>query len=295
MRHRHDRLAKRLLHRTLESEGTFTPEMEVSPDAQRFDGYFVPSRAHARRKRDLLDRLTVRACAFEAFRGAPDDADLEACFRKILNARHVIALADPLEPQPSACILCAGHPRAGLVFVGARRERGFARGVYETPAVQHSRIVVLSQLPETADTLILRLMGKGRTLRRALAEAERLPEGARERHIALPALLEYRAEIAESPTRTPEDEEFLMDTRDYVKELKDEGRNEGRNEGLTLGLTLGQQAALINIYRTRFGAVPRKVRAAVERSHDDTELAKWVELFVARSAAEIAAALGAKA
>jgi hypothetical protein len=79
MRHRHDRFAKKLLHRTLESEGTFTAEMEVSPDAQRFDGYFVPHRAHAARRRDLLDRLTSRACAFEVFRAAPGPAEIESC------------------------------------------------------------------------------------------------------------------------------------------------------------------------------------------------------------------------
>jgi hypothetical protein len=96
-------------------------------------------------------------------------------------------------------------------------------------------------------------MGAGRTLRRALAELERLPEDARERHVALPALLEYRLALLEQPTRTPEDEKFLMDTHDIVQQLKDEGRHEAR------------QKDLMTIYRTRFGSVPRKVRAAVER------------------------------
>jgi hypothetical protein len=286
MRHRHDRFAKKLLHRTLESEGTFTAEMEVSPDAQRFDGYFVPHRAHAARRRDLLDRLTTRACAFEAFRAAPGPDEIEGCVRKILNARHVLTLARPPKPLPSLWILCAGDPRAGLAYTGATAKRGFARGVYQTPAVLHTGLVVLSRLPETPNTLILRLMGAGRTLQRALAELERLPEDARERHVALPALLEYRAALLAQPARTPEDEEFLMDTQDIVQQLKDEGRHEGRHEA--------RQKDLLTIYRTRFGSVPRKVRAAVERTRDDAALARWVEIFVARSAAEIAAAVAEK-
>jgi len=192
MRHRHDRFAKKLLRRTLESEGTFTAEMEVSPDAQRFDGYFVPHRAHAARRRDLLDRLTTRACAFEAFRAAPGPAEIEGCIRKILNARHVLALARPPKPLPSLWILCAGNPRGGLAYAGAAAKRGFARGVYQAPSVLHTGLVVLSQLPETPSTLILRLMGAGRTLQRALAELDRLPEDARERHVAVPALLVIR-------------------------------------------------------------------------------------------------------
>jgi hypothetical protein len=290
MRHRHDRFVKKLLRRTLEPEGTFTAEMDVSPDAQRFDGYFVPHRAHAARQRDLLDRLTTRACAFEAFRAAPGPAEIESCVRKILNARHVLSLARPPKPLPSLWILCAGAPREGLTHAGTMAKRGFARGVYQTPAVLHTGLVVLSQLPETPNTLILRLMAAGRTLKRALAELERLPEDARERHVALPALLEYRLALLKQPTRTPEDEEFLMDTQDIVQRLKDEGRDEGRREGRHEAM----QNNLLTIYRTRFGSVPRKVRAAVERTRDDAALARWVEIFVARSAAEIVAAVAEK-
>jgi hypothetical protein len=294
MRHRHDHLTKRLLRRTLETDGAFTPEMEVSPDAQRFDGYFVPHKKRAARRRDLLDRLTVRPCAFEAFRGAPSARELEGCCRKLLNARHVVDLAKPRRPLPSVWILCAGNPQAGLAHISAVPKRGFMRGVYAASPVLHAGLVVLTQLPETRDTLILRLMGKGRTLRRALAELERLPEDARERQVALPVLLEYRGEVVESRTRTAEDEEFLMDTQDIVERLKDEGRAEGLAKGIAKGLAKGRHEDLLTIYRTRFGAVPRKVRAAIERTSDNAVLAKWVELFTARSAEEIAAAVGGR-
>jgi hypothetical protein len=46
MRHRHDSFTKKFVRRVLDSEGTFTAEMEVSPDAQRVDGYFVPHLVH---------------------------------------------------------------------------------------------------------------------------------------------------------------------------------------------------------------------------------------------------------
>jgi hypothetical protein len=77
-----------------------------------------------------------------------------------------------------------------------------------------------------------------------------------------------------------------MDTQDIVQRLKDEGRHEGRHEA--------RQKDLLTIYQTRFGAVPRKVRAAVERTRDDAALSRWVEIFVARSATEIAAAVAEK-
>jgi hypothetical protein len=68
-----------------------------------------------------------------------------------------------------------------------------------------------------------------------------------------------------------------MGTHDIVQRLKNEGWQEAT------------QTVLLTIYRTRFGAVPRKLRAAVERNVDDAVLAAWIEIFVIRSAAEIAA------
>jgi flagellar biosynthesis/type III secretory pathway protein FliH len=101
-----------------------------------------------------------------------------------------------------------------------------------------------------------------------------------------------------------------MDTQDIVQQLKDEGRREGQREGRREGRHEGRregrhegrregrheatQNNLLTIYRTRFGSVPRKVRAAVERTRDDVVLARWIEIFVVRSAAEIAAAVAEK-
>jgi hypothetical protein len=112
------------------------------------------------------------------------------------------------------------------------------------------------------------------------------------RAICLPQIATYvqapgpHAPLLEQPTRTPEDEEFLMDTHDIVQQLKDEGRHEGRHEAM--------QNNLLTIYHARFGSVPRKVRAAVERTHDDATLARWVEIFAVRSAGEIIAAVAQK-
>lgn len=85
MRNRYDQTSKRIIRKAIEPGGDFTAEMEVSPDAQRFDGHFIPHAAHAaaRRHRDLLDRMSARACTFEAFHVTPDPEQLMECVRNV--------------------------------------------------------------------------------------------------------------------------------------------------------------------------------------------------------------------
>jgi hypothetical protein len=279
MHNRHDPLPKKILRRALGSDGAFTSEMEVSPDAQRFDSYFVPGPEHAAHRRDLLDRLAAGPVAFEAFHSNPGPDALIECIRKLLNARHILGLAKPPQPQPFLWVLSPGRLVSGLEAMGARPKQGFPPGVYEAPPGFHSGAVVLSELPETRETFLLRLMARGRTLRRALAELRRLPETTREAEVALPVLIEYRIEALESPSRTPEDEEFLMETQGIVETWKQKLKDEGRRE------------ALVAFYEARFGPVPADIRSAVERARDEATLETWIQLFATRSADEIAAAL----
>jgi hypothetical protein len=287
MRNRHDRLPKKLIRRALESDGVFIPEMEVSPDAQRFDGYFVPGPEHAAHRRDLLDRLAARPVAFEAFHATPDEGEIVACIRKLLNARHVLELAGSPGPLPTLCLFSSGRPVSGLSAVGATQRRGSPRGLYETAPGFHTRIVVLSELRAGRETLLLRLMAAGRTLRQALAELKRLPAGSREAEVARAVVIEYRVEVSQDPSPTPEDEEFLMETQGVYEAWQQKNKDEGHKEGLQEG----RREDLVAVYEERFGAIPSDVRAALERARDEAVLAKWIRLFATRSADEIAAAL----
>jgi hypothetical protein len=276
VRRLHDQLAKRLLQQTFEGTGTLTTEEEISPDAQRFDGYFIPGPGLAARTEDLLYRLGADPCAFEIFRDAPSTRDAVACVRKLLNARHVFSLADPPRPEPRLWILCAGKPETVLAAFRADPHAAFPPGVYEGPPAFASGFVVLSQLPATRDTLILRLMGTGATRRRALEELVALPQDARERRIAEPVLLRLRIDIDARPAQSEDKEE--MENMDIIQELTDQGREQGRKE------------TLLAFYRARFGAIPPEVRSAVE-SAEEARLIAFVELFATKSAAEILAAL----
>jgi hypothetical protein len=123
-------------------------------------------------------------------------------------------------------------------------------------------------------------------LKRAIAELEALGKDAPERTLALPLLVKFKLEVPADPAkRTPDDEEFLMDTQDIVERWHSEAVQEGRGRGVV--------DALIEVYETRFGPIPPELRATIEGTHDEPTLHAWFKLAITRAADEIAAAVRA--
>lgn len=287
MQMRHDQFGKRLLIRAYQGCGDFVPEQEVSPDAQRFDGYFIPHPDLPARGDDLLYRLGAEPTAFELMSAPPSVEDLTELIRKLLNARHVFALAAPPRPLPRLWVLSAGHPRTALEAVEARPAPEISPGVHLLAPAFTAGLVVLSQLPEVRSTLLLRLMAAGETRRRAVAELAELPADAWERRIAENTLVESRYEIVADPNRTPDDEEFMMQTENVAEMIFEKWRTQGVEEGRREG----DRRAVIRLYAMRFGEVPSEIAAAVHAETDDATLLAWFELVGTKSAEEIAAAL----
>jgi hypothetical protein len=135
---------------------------------------------------------------------------------------------------------------------------GGLRGIYESPPLQYTRLVVVSELPVARDTLFVRLLGAGSTLRQALAELQAGPAEAPERRLVLPVLLRLRLTVPTDPAQqTSDDQEFLMDTQDIVENWRREAVQEGLQQGLER-----ERKLLLRLLRRRFGA---EVDGEIER------------------------------
>ena len=287
-RNRFDRAAKDMLRLSLEPDGVFESDAEVSPDTQRADGWFTPDPARPPTRADLglLWRMTTDACALEPFHATPGENEVSGCLRKLLNFRHILSLRSPTPQLPKLWIISTGRPEGGLEGFSFQEIEGWPTGVYQSPRLLYGGIVVTSELPRARDTLLLRLMGAGACLRGALAELAALPAETRERAIAEPVLLRYRIDIAKEPTtRTNEDEEFMTDTQEIFEAWKRETRAEGRAEGVAEGVAKG----LVEIYEIRFGTMPPELRTVVEGTEEEATLLAWLRLASTSSAETFAA------
>ncbi len=281
MHTRFDQAMKQLVRACLEQDGTFTPEVEVSPDPQAADGYFVPKlQRNSPVMRTFLGRMTHKACGFEFFSCTPDAQELGECVRKLMNLRHQLFTKDKTAVLPIQWIISSGFPKNAFGAYGARRARGWPRGVYRLAPGFATYIVVVSELPEERSTLLLRLMGRGRTLRRAIAELKTLSEDEFERCMALPILVKFRIAASREPV-SPADQEYVMDTQEIMDMFKQQAVLQGKLEG--------KRDDVFLLLRRRFGEIPEAVLVRVNAADLTTASRYFERAFDAASPEEVVA------
>ena len=239
MRNRFDQLAKNILRDALQLLGTVETQAEVVSAPQAIDVWCVPYPDPACRAAGLdlgmLAQIASEPCMIEPFHSALDLRALRDCLRKQLTWHHTIDLrTSEGAPFPALWILSAGKPATAIESFRLAPEPGGPACVYASgPGLRlRLHVVVLSELPITRETLLLRLMGSGRTLHAAIAELVALPEGAWERTIAEPWLVRLRFEVPTDPLARSgeEEEELIVEIQKWYAELKQGIRQEARVE-----------------------------------------------------------------
>ncbi|MCZ8128477.1 MAG: Rpn family recombination-promoting nuclease/putative transposase, partial [Microcystis sp. LE19-114.1B] len=143
--------------------------------------------------------------------------------------------------------------------LGAKLDQDWPEGVYFLPSLYRTAIIAINQLPVTAETLWLRLLGRGKTQNQAVRELLELPQGNAFRENVLELLISWRVSMEINNILETEDREVFMTLSQTYQEWKEatkqEGRQEGRQEGklesiprlLALGLSVEQIAQALDL------------------------------------------------
>lgn len=220
IRTRYDRFGKQMVRAAVARRGPVETDAEVPADTRRIDLWFMPDPARdpGPSTLGLLGRITAGPTTLELFHDTPGGDALAACIIKHGQFRHYLTLGDSPPPIPTQWVISSGRPVTAIEGLWLRQMTDWPPGFYEGPPLLWTRLVVVSELPVARDTLLLRLLGAGLVLRRAIADLKALDPEAPERLLALPILVRLRLEALADPThRTSDDQEFLMDTQDIVE------------------------------------------------------------------------------
>jgi hypothetical protein len=316
-----DQLAKKVGKKALDASGATVVQYEISRDAQHADVRHNPDPAQGaeRARIGLLGRIATVLCLIEIYGHAPDGAELRACLSKHFAhweecARKARAHNKrrkekglPPEPvvEPLLWIIAAEASVPMLLKLKLEPASGWPPGVYSHgDDLYRVRIVVASELPRDRSTLLVRIMAAGPGLPEAVAELAALPVDAHERTVAEGILVHLQSALGKKPSRTPEEEEFIVSMQstwekaremgrdegrtDGLREGRNEGLREGRNEGLREGRAEEAARAVLTALRVRGIAVPDVARERILAEKDPARLERWLEsAIVAASVAEV--------
>jgi hypothetical protein len=271
MHHPHDQWFKALMRVYWERVAAVELERAVHVPPQRIDLAYEP-RARVP-ELGIVDRIAAHGPGIlEYFATDPTDADIKSCIRKRLNydherTREARRRRQAAPPEPRLWLLTTTTPRAAVRTIALVPMAGWPMGVWHVPADQQVHLVVLDELPRDADTLPLRLLGRGTTLQHALADLRALPSGHVLYTVARPVLVAYRPAVMQHLENTGD-----MDTLQEVRVIYEEWEQRTEAKGERAGLA----RLLLRLLAQRFGAVPPDAAARIQQASSDT-LTRWAE------------------
>jgi hypothetical protein len=211
-----DQFAKEFLQDLLTPLGVVERSFEVPGEPKYVDVWFQPAMppVNLSNPPTLLERIATTACLFEPFRNPPTRHEIRRCVMKLLwiqdyEHRKDETLAD--EQLPVLWVLASSVSEPILQDGKAEVKDDWIPGIYFCGNLFKTVLVSINHLPETKETLWLRVLGRDATQERAINEVLALSPNDPQRSRILQMLASWKVRIDMiQPLDDPEDEKLLM-------------------------------------------------------------------------------------
>jgi len=252
--HPHDQYAKEYLADLLDEVAKVQLGYEVLAESRRVDVYVEPrtsAKAPDYQALGMLGRMTRQTCLLEPFRNPPPAEEVCQCLGKLFAVWHRLQLRQlrqklpplSIDELPSLWILSPTASKSLINGFGGQLTDEWGEGIHWLPSHFKTAIVAIHQLPNTPETALLRVLGKGTKQTEALLELLKpspLPADdpksrlqQRIRSVLHSYLLWLKKQASSS-----EEQEILMSLlalhEEWERETLWRGRQEGRQEGQVL-------------------------------------------------------------
>ncbi|MEO0948571.1 MAG: flagellar assembly protein H, partial [Cyanobacteria bacterium J06641_5] len=199
--------------------GEVSTGREVRDEARQIDVLYVPNPGTEsdRQQLGLLGRMAAQPCVFEPYSSRPGVNEVRSCILKLLvvllgTVRTAKREKQPMPAERELPMLWILSPSASPTLMertGGKTEPSWPEGTYFMADALRTGFVAIDRLPETPDTLWLRLLGRNPTLERAIAELMALPKRPR-RDTAVRILAGWKTKIGSVEDPDEEDRELLI-------------------------------------------------------------------------------------
>ena len=232
----HDQFAKDYLEELLKPFGEVQAASQVAGEIREIDVLFTPFPNQTTNVEllGLLGKLATTPAIFEPFSNPASTEEICDCLLKSLEVRGALRRAAKREQTNKTKIEI---PKLWILTPTASRNiisgfRGITKpdslpGIYNLPKSLHAAIVVIHQLPQTQETLWLRLLGRGTVQKRAIDELAALPLNQPYVKITLELLYNLQKNLKINQSSQTEDQELIMRLAPLYQQDRELAKQEG--------------------------------------------------------------------
>ena len=259
----HDQFAKDYLEELLKPYGEVQAASQVAGEIREIDVLFTPfpNQTTNTELLGLLGKLATTPAIFEPFRNPASTEEICDCLLKSLEVRGALRRAAKREQTnktkieiPKLWILTPTASRNIISGFSGITKPDSLPGIYHLPKSLHAAIVVIHQLPQTQETLWLRLLGRGTVQKRAIDELAALPLNQPYVKITLELLYNLQKNLKINQSSQTEDQELIMRLAPLYQQDRELAKQEGLYEGLQEGLQK-EKRLIIRLLNRRVGEI----------------------------------------
>ena len=267
---------KDYLETFLSSSGDVKTSLDVTAETQKIDVYFRPTSPEMPPELGLLGKLAQTPCLLEPYRNPVTIEGILACLSKLLTVREQLQREAHRHQQP---LLAENIPRLWILTPTASQRiitafsgqlnPDWGEGIYFLPPALNTSLIVLHQLPETPETLWLRLLGRGGTRTRAIDELEALSPHHPFKSASLKLLYNLSRNLQALPKRTQEERKFIMRLAPLYEQDREKAIQQGEaigiQKGRIEGIQQGEANLVLRLLKRRFGELPPHITETIQK------------------------------
>ena len=260
----HDKFAKDYLEELLKDYGEVKASEKVSGEIKEIDVLFTPAKQQTSKLQilGLLGRLAENPAIIEPYRNPASSDEICDCILKLLEVKASLrreAKAHKIKLQeseiPKLWILTPTISETRLSSFGTIQKEDWLSGVHFLADAMRSAIVAIHQLPQTPETLWLRLLGRGSVQSQAIIELQALPLDHPYQKATLELVYNLRENLRVNQELETDDRELIMRLEPLYQRNREQAKEEGRQEGKQEGKQEGEKNLILRLLHRRIGEI----------------------------------------